>query len=103
MNLDLAKEVAAMLNIEAGAPTYRVEPYDQARACVLRDVLSNRGVRVDGHGDQLVVAGVAGHPRGFRFKRLENKKPEERFAWGAIHARCSKLAEEVRARGAGRR
>lgn len=91
MNLAFAKEVAAMLNIEAGTPLYRVKEWDADKASVLRDVNGSIPISVDGHADQLIVV-ATGHPRGFRFKRRDVRRSEERFAWDAIHKRCSKLA-----------
>lgn len=93
MNDALAKEVAAMLNIEAGAPIYRVEDWS-GTATVYRDVSPGRAVTIDGYGTQLKVDGP-GHPRGFRFVWRADKKPEERFDWKAIHMRCSQLADEM--------
>lgn len=88
----LGKEVAAMLNIEAGEPRYY---YNEEVQLVLRDGLSSTRIYVDGSEARLIVV-AEGHRRGFRFPSRVNEKPETRFNWQAVHQRVEKCLQEHR-------
>jgi hypothetical protein len=88
----LAKEVTAMLNIEAGESLYR---HDEEIRVVLHVPHPPTTLYVDGSDERLIVmAPSLGHRRGFRFGWRANRKPEERFDWAAIHKRVEKLLAE---------
>lgn len=92
MKDDLGKEVAVMLNIEAGEALYL---FNEEVRLVLRRGYPSTRVYVDGFEAQLVVFGQ-GHRRNFRFGWRMDGKPDERFDWAAIHKRVEKLlAEEI--------
>lgn len=90
MRDDLGREVAAMLNIEAGAPLYS---YEADLSAVVRSDAPKSNVTVSGYERVLVACGP-GHPKGFRFRWRETSPPNERFNWGAIHRRVEKLLAE---------